>query len=169
MPTPSLKRSAARRKIKSIWLPADHSDERPFPDYPLHRVSLPCNSPSFSSSFRISLSLFLSLSVSLFRITSRSLTAPLNTETAIKAKKSNERLVFSAVPWWNEILPKSTKSRNDAIWKLSGMFYEEKPWKRGGRGIAENFTAAAPFRSVRARSDHIVAISTATLYALLCS
>lgn len=47
----------------------------------------------------------------------------------IKAKKSNEQLVFSAMLRQNEILLKSTKSRNGATWKLPGMFYEGKPQK----------------------------------------
>jgi len=97
MPTPSLKRSATRRKIKSIWLPADHSDERPFSDYPLQWFSLPSCLPSFSFFPLLGYLFFFSFSLSFFRTTSRSLTAPLNTGTAIKANKSNERLVFSAV------------------------------------------------------------------------
>lgn len=141
MPTPSLKRSAARREIKSIWLPADHSDERPLPDYPLHLPPLV---------FFLSLSSFLLGYSSLsfypfaFRAVSRSLTAPLNTGTCDKGEKrvtsSSYFLLCSGKRNITEIY--EIAKRRDL--KVARDVLREKAVETRRTRITGNF-AAAPF------------------------
>jgi len=121
----------------------------------------------FPSSFRVPfLFLFLLFSLSFFRTTSRSLTAPLNTGTAIKANKSNERLVFSAVLQRNITEIYEIAKRRDL--KIARDVLRGKAVETQRTRYCRKFHHYC--FSKYTVSDYIVIVSTATLkYTLLCS